>query len=437
MTRLSERLQQPRLLAPWCVLAAFGTYACMYGFRKPFTAGSYDGGEGLGDFDLKALLVTSQVLGYSLSKIIGIKVVSEMAAANRARAILLLIGIAHLALLGFALTPAPWGAAFLFLNGLPLGMVFGLVLGFLEGRRLTELFVAGQCASFILADGFTKSVGRGLLEAGVPEHWMPFTAGLVFLAPLLGFVWMLQHIPAPTDADMDARSKRTPMTARDRFAMLRRHGWALVMILIAYLLITILRSLRADFAPEIWAGLGVDARPAMFTISEFWVALGIVLANGFLVMIRSNTRALFTALVTSLLGLLTAGFAILGVSRGSLSPFAFMVLLGFGLYVPYVAVHTTIFERLVALTRERGNIGFLMYVADSVGYLAYAALTLSPGLLAPDAGGVRGAEFVRGFLDLSGVLLIGTAVAFTLSALIYGRRHRSGTWDVRSGTRST
>lgn len=408
----------------------------MYGFRKPFTASSYSGA-GFGDMDLKALLVTSQVLGYALSKVIGIKVVSEMAAANRGRTILLLIGAAHLALLGFALTPAPWGAVFLFVNGLPLGMVYGLVLGFLEGRRQTELFVAGQCASFILADGVTKSVGRGLLELGVAEQWMPFVAGLVFLAPLFFFVWMLQRIPAPTDYDVAARALRTPMNARDRLAMLRRHGLALVLILVAYLLLTVLRSVRADFSPELWAGLGVDARPSMFTSTEFWVALGIVLANGLMVLVRSNARALFTALLVSLLGLLVAGVAVSGVSTsvadpGFLSPFWFMVLLGLGLYVPYVAVHTTVFERLVALTRERGNIGFLMYVADSVGYLAYAALTLSPGLLAAGPDGLRGAEFVRGFLDLSGLLLAGTAAALILSALLYGDRHRRGTWALRS-----
>jgi Family of unknown function (DUF5690) len=36
-------------------------------------------------------------------------------------------------------------------------MVFGLILGFLEGRRHTEALTAGLCASFILADGTSKS----------------------------------------------------------------------------------------------------------------------------------------------------------------------------------------------------------------------------------------------------------------------------------------
>ena len=82
----------------------------------------------------------------------------------------------------FALTPAAVELRLAVLNGLPLGMVFGLVLGFLEGRRHTEALTAGLCASFIVADGVDKSVGAYLLEAGVSEYWMPFAAGLLFVA---------------------------------------------------------------------------------------------------------------------------------------------------------------------------------------------------------------------------------------------------------------
>ncbi len=53
-----------------------------------------------------------------------------------------------------------------------------------------------------------------------------------------------------------------------------------------------------------------------------------------------------------------------------------MVLIGFGVYIPYVAIHTTVFERLIAVTKEKANIGFLMYLADSVGYTGYILLIL-------------------------------------------------------------
>ena len=72
------------------MLAAFGTYFCMYGFRKPFTAATY-GDETIAGVGLKTVLVTAQVLGYSISKFIGIKVISEMPPGSRAKTLIGLV----------------------------------------------------------------------------------------------------------------------------------------------------------------------------------------------------------------------------------------------------------------------------------------------------------------------------------------------------------
>ncbi len=140
-------------------------------------------------------------------------------------------------------------------------MVFGLVLGFLEGQRDTEARTAGLCASFILADGATKSVGTWLLQQGVSERWMPGLAGLIFVPPLLFFVWMLTRIPPPDKQDVALRSQRSTMSRSERVAMLRCHGAGVFLIVFAFLLVTIARSIRADFAPEIWRGLGTTMAP--------------------------------------------------------------------------------------------------------------------------------------------------------------------------------
>jgi hypothetical protein len=75
------------------------------------------------------------------------------------------------------------------------------------------------------------------------------------------------------------------------------------------------------------------------------------------VCIRNNRRAFFAALAMSVAGMGIVGVALLGLNAGMLSPLAFMVLHGLGLYLPYVIFHTTLFERLIALTRDRGTIG--------------------------------------------------------------------------------
>lgn len=360
----------------WAAVAAFGAYFCMYAFRKPFTAASYADDE-LAGVGFKTVLVVAQVAGYMLSKMIGVKVVAEMPPARRAAAMLGLILFAEAALVLFGLAPRPWSAAFLFLNGLPLGMVFGLVLGFLEGRRTTELLAAGLCASFILADGATKSVGAWLLALGASDAWMPAAAGAMFLLPFAAFVAMLARIPPPSTRDVAARSERAPMTTEQRRFVLQRYAVGLAPLMLMYLAMTIVRSVRADFAPEIWRDLGSPAVPSTFTFSESLVALGVLAVNGAAMFIADNRRAFFTALGTCGAGLALCALALVAQSRGALDDFGFMVLIGLGLYLPYVAVHTTVFERLIAMTRERANIGFLMTTADAVGYLGYVGVMLA------------------------------------------------------------
>lgn len=366
----------PVLFSTYCIVAAFGTYFCMYAFRKPFTAATYEDTVWLG-IGFKTILVASQVAGYTLSKFIGIKVVSEMPARYRAVSILGLIGVAEIALLLFAATPAPWNFVWLFVNGLPLGMVFGLVLGFLEGRRVTEALSAGLCASFILASGFVKSTGRSLIQDfSVDQYWMPFFTGLIFVLPLLLFVWMLAQIPPPTSLDEAHRTKRVPMFRKQRQAFLRKHALGLVGLFLIYVLLTIVRSLRDDFAVEIWRDLGVDDEPTVFARSEFWVMLGVVVVNGMIILVRNNRNAFLLSI-----GLLCSGFlimlmAIWGQQTGNLSPMVFMVILGLGMYIPYVAYHTTVFERMIAAFGDYATIGYLMYVADALGYLAYVSILI-------------------------------------------------------------
>jgi hypothetical protein len=150
---------------------------------------------------------------YAVFLALDVTLLVEMKATRRVPLLLSFVAFAQLSLLLFAIVPAPWNALCLFLNGLPLGMVFGLVLGFLVGRRVTELMTAGLCASFILADGVTKSVGTALLAADVPTAWMPFAAGAIFILPLCAFVWMLSRVTPPDALDLALRSERAPMSS--------------------------------------------------------------------------------------------------------------------------------------------------------------------------------------------------------------------------------
>ena len=424
--------QSPWLVNLWAIIAAFGTYFCMYMYRKPFTVAAFKQ-ETLvsgvdGNWDQKAVLVSAQVLGYLISKIIGIRVVSEADRGRRAWMILGLIAAALASLLLFAVVPPSWQAPCMFLNGLPLGMVFGLVLGSLEGRQMTEALAAGLCASFILAGGVAKTVGQQLLDftqqrlqwsLAESERWMPFLAGLVFLIPICFFVWMLHQVPPPTHLDQVARSPRDPMRKEDRWRILRTYTLGISAVAAMYLVVSILRSLRDDFAREILTGFGATIKSVDYAKIDFWVMLVATLANGAAVLVKDNRKALQLAFATCLFGFTVLLATVIGHRFWlSLSPTMLMVLIGAGLYLPYVAVHTTVFERIIACTRDRANVGFMMYVADSVGYLGFAVLILAKNFF---IGQIDEKRFAELFLW---ICMIG-AIASIVAVLIAWQRFRS------------
>lgn len=396
----------------WTVVAAFGAYFCTYAFRKPFTAATFAGEEVAG-FDYKSVLVAAQVLGYTCSKFLGIRIIAEFPPHARAVGIVALLAMAAGAWLAFPLVPPPLDVCVVFLNGLPLGMVFGLVLGYLEGRRVTEALTAGLCASFILADGAMKAVGASLLAHGVSERWMPVAAAGLFAVPLLACVAMLTRVPAPSAADVAQRAPRHAMSRDDRRRFLARFGAPLAMLTIAYFLVTVLRSLRADFSPELWRDLTGSVAPATYFWTEIWGALGVVFASGLTIVIANNRTAFFLALAVSLAGLLLVAAATAARQAGWIEPFWFMTALGLGLYLPYVAVHTTIFERLIAMTRERANIGYLMYLVDAFGYLGYVAVVLGKSAF-------QGGESFLQFFDVTSLLVAGGgAIALALAWMAF------------------
>jgi len=53
-----------------------------------------------------------------------------------------------------------------------------------------------------------------------------------------------------------------------------------------------------------------------------------------------------------------------------------MTLVGMGLYIGYIPFNCILFDRLISTFRISGNVGFLMYLADSFGYLGSVSVIL-------------------------------------------------------------
>ncbi len=365
----------PGLFAAYAVTMAFTTYFEMYSFRKPFAAAHYSADTFWG-LDLKSALIVSQLMGYALSKLIGVKFNSEMPPQRRAWALVLLIVWAEVALVLFAVLPPEGKVVALFLNGLPLGTVWGVVFSFLEGRQTSEILGAGLSCAYVVASGAVKSVGALLLGYGISEAWMPSLTGLLFLPVFLAAVYGLSLIPPPSAADVSARTEREPMNKAERRAFTRRYLPGLLLLVIVYLFLTSYRDFRDNYAAEIWADLGHDPQAGVFTLTEIPIAMSVMVVLGLLYLVKNNKRGLLLTYVIMGTGALMVGVSTLLFDGGSIGPRTWMILVGLGLYLGYVPYGSVLFDRTIAALGTVATAVFLIYISDAVAYAGSVGIVL-------------------------------------------------------------
>ncbi len=400
-------------------LAAFCTYACIFAVRKTFGAGIYENMSFWG-VDFKVLMVISQAVGYMISKFIGIKVVSESGSDNRGKGIFIALTIAMVALLGFGLAPSPYNLIFMFLNGLPLGMVWGLMFGYLEGRKFTEVLGASLSVSFIFASGFAKTVASFVMvDWGISNMWMPFVSSLLFYIPMLLFLWLLNKIPLPTAEDEALRTKRAPMMGKDRIKFAITFGVGLALLVLTYTLLTVFRDLRDNFAADIWKELGYGDKPAIFTATELPVTIVVLVVIGSLMIIKSNFKAMVVNHLIVLFGMILVGVSTFAFEKEIIGAPAWMVLVGMGLYFGYIQFNSIFFDRIIAAFKYVSTVGFLIYVADSVGYVG------SMGVLIYRNFGQANMSWLKFFMSTGYVLSIAGSILITLSLFYFIRKHKA------------
>lgn len=399
--------------------AAFGAYFCMYAFRRPVAALSFENipaGSTLfaGSIEPKTLFLLSQLLGYCLSKYLGARICSEVGRHRLAYYLAGSILTALFALLLFAIVPPVLKPIALLLNGIPLGMVWGFVIRYLEGRSTSELLVAALSASFILASGETKRVGLTLVENGIAELWMPFTTGLLFLIPFLFFVYLLSLLPRPDARDVALRSERGTMDKSSRHAFVRRFLPGLIPLIISYVFLTAYRDYRDNYQADIFLELGI-LDPAAFSRTERPIAAIVILILGALFLIKNNRAALATTYSVMIGGLILLITSTYLFSRGNIGPELWMTCTGLGTYLAYVPFGAILFDRTIAATRFAGTAVFAIYLADAFGYTGSLAIQLYKDLLAPQAARLEFFQSISYALAIAGIPLLIISMIYFLA----------------------
>jgi hypothetical protein len=92
-----------------------------------------------------------------------------------------------------------------------------------------------------------------------------------------------------------------------------------------------------------------------------------------------------------------------------LSPFMWMTLVGLGLYMGYIPFNCILFERLIATFKRGGNVGFLIYIADSFGYLGSVLVIISKSIYSNKLPWAS--VYSNGVMYLSVIGVVGTFMA--------------------------
>lgn len=166
------------------------------------------------------------------------------------------------------------------------------------------------------------------------------------------------------------------MNGKERILVFKRFLFPLVILIFFYTALTALRDFRDNFSRELWDSIGYKGDVAIYTLSELPVAVLVLALLGLFGLIKNNSKAFIGFHWVLIFCSLLIAVATFMFQYQLISPILWMILIGFGLYGCYVPFNSIFFDRMIATFHINGNAGFLIYLADSFGYLGSMVVLL-------------------------------------------------------------
>lgn len=406
------------LLILWAGGAALLSYSLVYALRKPYTAASFEGLTFMGS-DYKVAVTTIQILGYVIAKFFGIKIISELKKENRFRFFVGSAILAELALVGFGLLEAPYNVAAMFVNGLSLGCMWGVIFSFIEGRKVTDILASLLGVSMVFSSGVAKSFGLfAMNEMQIDQFWMPAVIG-GFALPLLVFMgYMLKRLPQPTAEDIALRNERVVLDGKGRVALFRKYAPILTLLFIGNFMLLVLRDIKEDFLVNI---LDMSNQSSwLFARIDTIVTLIILGIFALFAFFRSNIRALLWLMTLVIAGCLTMTYVSFHYETLNLKPVTGLFIQSLSLYIAYLTFQTIFFDRFIACFRIKGNVGFFIALIDFIGYLGTVTLLSTKEFLNIEL------EWFALFNHIAGFVGATCSILFIVASILIHRKYMQG-----------
>jgi hypothetical protein len=146
-----------------------------------------------------------------------------------------------------------------------------------------------------------------------------------------------------------------------------------------------MRDVRDNFEVEIWGSFGIKDS-TIYAKTDTIISVLVLVAMSLFILVKKNLKAFSIIHFMIILGCVLIGIGTTLFTLGFIGVKVWMTTAGLGLYLGYVPYNVVFFERLLATFRCKGNVGFLIYVADSVGYLGSVSVLLVKEIGRPNIG---------------------------------------------------
>lgn len=265
----------------------------------------------------------------------------------------------------------------LFLGCFPSSMLYGGLVSYVEGRRSTELIIAVVHFSMVFSGSASRGTATAVLSLGVSDCWMPAVIACVVTPLILVVLWVLDRSPPPSPADIASRTQRRAMTGQERAAFVGNFRPGLLLLLVAYSMLTAVRFLRDLFSRDLFtaANGGVTPSSFVFAIADL---PGAVLAAGVLIAFVSfedSSHALRIMILTMAAFIAVMLLVTWLFSAGMVDGVIWQIMLGAGLYGTYSIACMPIYDRLVSASgHASATCTFLVFYNDMAGYAAAVVL---------------------------------------------------------------
>lgn len=403
------------LLILWAGGAALLSYSLVYALRKPYTAASFDGVTFLG-IDYKVAITTIQILGYMIAKFFGIKIISELKKENRFKFFVYSAVLAEAALVGFGLLSTPYNVIAMFVNGLSLGCMWGVIFSFIEGRRVTDILASLLGVSMVFSSGLAKSFGLfAMNEMQIDPFWMPAVIGGFALPFLIFMGYMLKRLPHPTEEDIALRHERVVLDGKGRKALFKKYAPILSLLFIGNFMLLVLRDIKEDFLVNIVDMSGQSSW--LFARVDTVVTLIILGIFALFIFFRSNIKAILWLMALVIAGCVSMTYVSYHYDTLQLEPVVWLFVQSLSLYIAYLTFQTIFFDRFIACFRIKGNVGFFIAMIDFIGYLGTVTLLSTKEFLNIDL------EWFALFNHITCIVGATCTLLFTIAGVLIYKKH--------------